>query len=83
VQTLTISAVSLESAQGFRDAMSEFMTELIETGNGRYHVKVTLAGNERSILAALRTLENYVIERGNGPVSLELEGHKYRMEPST
>ncbi len=73
--------MSLESAQGFRDALSEFNTELVETAGGRYHVEVTLGGSDRTILAALKALETYVSERGDGPAKVAIDGHKYTLHP--
>ena len=79
MQTLIIEAVSEESAQGFLTALSEFETELVETGNGRYQVWVELVGNDRALVRLLRTLEDYVTARGDGPARLKLEGKSYMM----
>jgi hypothetical protein len=81
MRSLTIEAVSADSAQGFRSALSEFETELVETEDGRYLVKVALTGSDRAIVLVLHALEDYLTRRGDGPAKLRLEGTEYTMRP--
>ena len=81
MQSLTIEAVRLASAQGFRAALAQFDTELVETESGGYQVKVALTGSDRAIVMVLRTLEDYVTQRADSPAKLRYAGRSYMMEP--
>ena len=81
MRSLTIEAMTAESAQGFRSALSEFETELTETNDGRYLVKVALTRSDRAIVLVLHALEDYLTHRVGGPAKLRLEGNEYTMRP--
>jgi hypothetical protein len=80
VQLLTIDAVSLDSAEGFLAALAAFGPELVEA-DGRYKVKVALAGSDRAIVQVLRALEDHVTERGAGPAKVQVDEHSYTLHP--
>ena len=82
MQTLTITAISLESAQGFIGALSNFNTELIQTGGGSYQVQIALGRGDREVVAVLLALENYVTSRGEGPTEVGLYGRTYKLHPT-
>jgi len=64
MQTLTIEAVSLESARGFYEALQGFEIELREGQDQSYHVTITLGRGDTSTVEALNALERYVATRG-------------------
>jgi hypothetical protein len=81
MERLVISALSLESAEGFRSGLAGFQTKLTESANERSHqVEVVLDG-DREIVAALNALVENVTNRGDGPARLELDGHRYTLPP--
>ena len=80
---LMIHPVSEESALGMLSALSGFHAELLEGADG-WEIVVTLGTEGRDdgeIVAVLNALEQYVNERSGGPARMELNGHKYVMQP--
>jgi hypothetical protein len=82
MQTLTIKAVSLESAHGFCGALARFQTELIEADHGTYQVQVKFGNGDREIIAVLNSLEEYVTHRADGPATIGLDGRRYELHPA-
>lgn len=80
MRNLTIGAASLESAQGFFDALSDFGPSLVRTEDGDYEVWVTMDASNRRVLEALNALEKHVTERAAGPARLELDGRSYSLD---
>jgi len=81
VQTLTIKARSLESADALFVALSKFHPEMINGENGSHSVTIAL-GSDSDIVAALNAIEQHVTDRGDGLARLELDGHTYMMQPA-
>ncbi len=81
MQTLTIKARSLESADALFVALSKFHPEMINGENGSHSVTIAL-GSDSDIVAALSAIEQHVTDRGDGPARLELDGHTYMMQPA-
>jgi hypothetical protein len=77
MQTLTIEAVSQESALGLYAVLSAFRTELVEMPEGTYHVEIALGGSDREIVDVLNVLERHVTSRRAGPARLALNGRSY------
>ena len=77
MQTLTIRAVSPQSARALLHALSEFHVELAKA-DGRRELTVTFS-HEREIVAVLHVLAQYVNERETGPARISLEGRDYTM----
>ena len=82
MQTLTIKAVTLESAHGFMSGLASFDAELVEADDGSYLVQITLGGGDREIIALLNALEDYVSHRGEGPAEVGLAGRTYELHPA-
>lgn len=82
MESFVIHAASRKSAEGFRSALSEFHAELVEGKNGRCQVEVTVGRSNKTILAALSALEEYVSTRAQGPARLDLDGHPYTLHPT-
>ena len=80
MRNLTIGAASLESAQGFFDALNDFGPSLVRTEDGNYEVWITLDTSNRRVLEALNALEKHVTERAAGPARLELDGRSYLLD---
>jgi hypothetical protein len=80
MQTLTIEAASLESAQGLHYALMGFEPELIEAGNV-YRVKLTLGRGDRATVEALNAIERHVIHRGDAHARIEMNGMNYTLHP--
>jgi DNA-binding MarR family transcriptional regulator len=78
MRALTVHARNRESAQKLRSALAEFNPELIEADNG-YQVSVELGSFDGQVLAVLAVLEAYVIDRDDGPATVELDGRRYSM----
>jgi hypothetical protein len=66
MQTLTIEAVTPDSAFSLRDALSGFRSELRVTEDGRSYVKVTLGQSDLEIVEVLNAIEDYVTQRAAG-----------------
>jgi hypothetical protein len=81
MEGIAIHAASTESAQGMLAALAHFHPELVEAGDGRCQVVISLDGDDCEIVAVLHALEEYVTERATGPMRLELDGRRYVMEP--
>jgi hypothetical protein len=82
MQTLTIEAVTPDTAFALRDALSEFRAELRVTEDGRSYVKVTLGQSDLEIVEVLNAIEDYVTQRAAGLAGQEriaLNGHKYAL----
>ena len=79
MESLTIHAVSRESAEGFCAGLSEFAPRLIEREHGRCDVEIPLHGSDRAVVAILDALEAYVSERSTDPARIEVYGHRYTM----
>jgi hypothetical protein len=73
MERLTIRAADRESGCAMLAALSGFRTELLESAQG-CEVVVTLCRDGDDIDAALRALEQCLIERGEGPAQVELDG---------
>ena len=82
MQTLTIKAVSLESAQGFLDGLAGFPAQLREDEPGVYTVEVTMGSTNQEIVQVLNALENYVTHRGEGPAEVGILGRSYKLHPT-
>lgn len=82
MQTLTIKAVTPESAHGFLSALASFQAELVEAEDGSYLVQIALSGGDREIIALLNALEDYVSYRGGGPAEVGLAGRTYKLHPT-
>jgi len=82
MQTLTIKAMTLESANGFMSGLAAFQAELIEAEDGGYLVEIELGRGDREIVALLNALENYVTHRGHGPAEVGLAGRTYKLHPT-
>lgn len=80
MHTLTIGAVSLQSARGFLESLDGFQAELVESAPGRYEVRITLDG--RKIHECLNAIDRHVTERDDGPVPLDFDGQRYLLEPT-
>ena len=82
MQTLTIKAVTLESAHGFMSGLAGFHAELLEDQDGSYLVEIALGRGDGQIIALLNALEDYVTQRGQGPAEVGLAGRTYRLHPT-
>jgi hypothetical protein len=82
VQTLTIKARTLQSAQGFVTGLASFNAELQEGDDGSYLVQITLTGPDCEIIAVLNALEDYVTNRSQEPAEVGLAGRTYELHPS-
>lgn len=82
MQTLTIKAVSLESAEGFMSGLAGFHAELLGSDDASYVVQITVEGGDREIIALLNALEDYVTHRGDGPAEVGLRGRTYKLHPT-
>jgi hypothetical protein len=79
MQTLTIEAVTPDSAFALYEALSGFRAELRATEDGRSYVEVTLGQSDREIVDVLNAIEDYVTQRATGPARVELNGRKYAL----
>lgn len=79
METLTIRAASLESAQDFCAALEDFRAELVEDPPGTCLVRITFNGSNREIVSVLRALEECVSERSDGPAVVGLNGKTYTL----
>jgi hypothetical protein len=79
VQTLTITAVTRESARGLCEALSAFDVELFEGDNGPSTVEVRLGGGDREVVDVLNAIERHVTERKAGPAMIRLNEHDYTL----
>lgn len=82
MQTLTIKAMTLESAHGFMRGLADFQAKLIASEDGSYLVEIMLGGADREIIAVLNALEDYVSHRGEGPAEVGLAGRTYKLHPT-
>jgi hypothetical protein len=82
MQTLTIRAVTLESAQDFMSGLASFHAELLKADDGSYLVQIELGGRDREIIALLNALEDFVTRRGEGPAEVGLAGRNYQLHPT-
>jgi hypothetical protein len=83
VEALVIHAASRASAEGFCSALSDLRPKLVENGDGRCQVEISLAGgSDQEIVKALNTIEAHVASRGDGPARLDLDGHRYVLHPT-
>jgi hypothetical protein len=81
METLTIRAASLESAQDFCAALAGFQAELVETEQGT-EVTIKFSGRNREIVAVLRALEECVSRRSDGPAVVGVSGQTYTLHPA-
>jgi len=81
MRTLIIEAASPDSARDFQQALTAFQTELLQSEDGVYQVKVTLGGEDREIITLLNTIEAHISQRRDGPARLDLDGNSYTMHP--
>jgi hypothetical protein len=82
MQSLTIEAVTPDTAFALRDALSEFRAELRVTVDGRSYVEVTLGQSDLEIVEVLNAIEDYVTQRAAGSAGRErvaLNGRKYAL----
>jgi hypothetical protein len=82
MQTLTIEAVTPDTALALRDALSGFHAELRVTVDGRSYVEVTLGQSDLEIVEVLNAIEDYVTQRAAGLADREriaLDGRKYAL----
>ena len=82
MQTLTIRAVTLESARGFLSGLAGFAAELREADDGAYLVEIELGRGDCEIVAVLNALEEYVSSRRQGPAEVDLSGRTYKLHPT-
>ncbi|MGB2952658.1 MAG: hypothetical protein WBB74_04605 [Gaiellaceae bacterium] len=83
MEALVLHTSSRASAEGFCVALSELRPKLVENGDGRCHVEISLAGrNDQQIVKALNKIEAYVASRGDGPARLDLDGNRYILHPT-
>ena len=82
METLTIKAASEQSAQGFRAALADFQTELVQAEPDAFLVTVTFNGSNREIVSVLRALEEHVAHRGDGPAVVGLGDQTYTLHPT-
>lgn len=81
MQTLTIKAVTLESAKGFTRGLAGFDATLVETTDG-YLVEIALGQGDCEVVAVLNALADYVKHREQRPVEVDLAGRTYELHPS-
>jgi hypothetical protein len=81
LHTLTIGAASLASARGFLDSLDGFQAETCRECPGTYEVRITLDG--RRIREALHAIDKHVRKRDAGPVHVDFDGQRYRLEPDS
>jgi hypothetical protein len=81
MQTLTIKARTLQSAQGFVAGLASFNAELREA-DGSYFVEIVLGGPDCEIIAVLNALEDYVTNRSQEPAEVGLAGRTYELHPA-
>jgi len=79
METLTIRAVSPESARSVLNALAEFPAELVETSYGS-SVVISLGG-DAEIVSVLNALQAYVTARAAGAAQVEFNGTSYVMHP--
>ena len=82
VQTLTITALNLESAQGFLRGLASFDAELTADEDDTYRVQIKLGHGDREIISVLNALEAYVTRRREGPAVVGLAGRSYTLHPA-
>jgi hypothetical protein len=82
MQTLTIKAMTLESARGFMSGLASFQAQLLESEDGSYLVQITLGRGDREVIALLNALEAYVSQRAQGPAEIGLDGRTYKLHPA-
>lgn len=80
MRSLTVEAISLESAQRLYDTLSEFKPELTGSKEEGFRVSVELGSSDRQVLAVLDAVQEYVAERSS-PARVELEGRRYTLHP--
>lgn len=80
MRSLTVEAISLESAQRLYDTLSEFKPELTGCKEEGFRVSVELGSSDRQVLAVLDAVQEYVAERSS-PARVELEGRRYTLHP--
>ena len=76
MQTITIEAVTPDSAFELRNALSEFRAELRVTEDGRSYVEVTLGQSDREVLEVLYAIEDYVTQRAADPALTGVTGRE-------
>lgn len=80
MQTLSIRAVTLESAQGFIRGLAGFNATLVESVDG-YLVEIALGHGDCEIVSVLNALADYVKRREQCPVAVDLAGRTYELHP--
>jgi hypothetical protein len=79
MQSITIEALTPDSAFALRDALSAFRAELRVTEEGRSYVEVKLGQSDREIVEVLNAVEDYVTKRASGPARIGLNGREYAL----
>ena len=79
METLTIRAASLDSAQNFCATLADFRAELTEAEPGAFLVTVTFNGSNQEIVSVLRALEECVSQRCDGPAVVGLGDQTYTL----
>ena len=82
MRTLTIKAVTLDSANGFMTSLADFQAQLIEAEDGAYLVEIALGRGDREVIALLNALEDYVTHRDDGPAEVGLGSQTYKLHPA-
>ena len=82
MQTLTIEAVTRESARDLHLVLSAFGARVCETQDGPCRVEVTLGRSDREIVELLNAIEQYVTERQAGAAHIRLDEHRYTLHPT-
>jgi hypothetical protein len=80
-QTLTIRAGTQEVADGLFVVLHGFQPAVNPSPLGGYDVTVAIEGNPGQLVAILAALETHLTQRHDGPAQVELNGHKYSLEP--
>jgi hypothetical protein len=79
MHTLTLGASNLQVASGLCGALSSFRPKVTEASDGSYQVVVELGDDDTEIGAILAALEQFVADRENGSVRVQLDGRRYML----
>lgn len=80
MQTLSIEAVSRQSADRLCAALVDFGAETSEDDGGRTVVRVALTGGSDEIVALLNAIQEYVKAHAHRPATIEMGGQSYLMD---
>jgi hypothetical protein len=80
MQSLTIYALSADSARAMAAALGEFRCARSEA-NGKHELVVTFRNGDQDLVQVLSTLASHITELGDGAARVEFEGRRYTMMP--